>query len=166
MERQCVGLLPGELCSHALRRSSSSAAYLWRGTTEEEGDAYTHGWFDGNEAPRTSGVEPCPCGADKPEPTCTNRHQCWEPCGELGKSAEHVRVGHTDPEQVKRILGVRPVQASSRTAIDEIFDEAVSAAATANTGRPKEVSWVQAASDLANHSGVDVPRADQSKGGA
>jgi hypothetical protein len=38
------------------------------------------------------GVEPCPCGADKPEPTCTNRHQCWEPCGELGKSEEHARA--------------------------------------------------------------------------
>jgi hypothetical protein len=54
----------------------------------------------------------------------------------------------------ERTRGVRPVEASSRTAIDEIFDEAVSAAATANAGRPKEVSWVQAASDLANHSGV------------
>jgi hypothetical protein len=53
--------------------------------------------------------------------------------------------------------GVAPVEAPSRTAIDEIFDEAVSAAATANTGRPKEVSWVQAASDLANDSGVEGP---------
>jgi hypothetical protein len=34
---------------------------------------------------------PCPRGANKPEPTCTNRHQCWEPCGELGKSAERAR---------------------------------------------------------------------------
>jgi hypothetical protein len=60
------------------------------------------------------------------------------------------------PQWVKRETpaGVRPVEASRRTAIDEIFDEAVSAAATANAGRPKEVSWVQAASDLANHSGV------------
>ncbi len=23
---------------------------------------------------------------------CENRHQCWEPCGELGKSEEHVVV--------------------------------------------------------------------------
>lgn len=38
-------------------------------------------------------VEPCPRGNQKPEPSCTNRHQCWEPCGELGKSEEHVRVG-------------------------------------------------------------------------
>jgi hypothetical protein len=42
--------------------------------------------------PNTDGVEPCPRGADKPEPTCTNRHQCWEPCGELGKSEEHARA--------------------------------------------------------------------------
>jgi hypothetical protein len=73
---------------------------------------------------------------------------------------EHTHVGHltTEAGYIQRPLiyapGVRPVQASRRTAIDEIFDEAVSAAATANTGRPKEVSWVQAASDLANHSGV------------
>lgn len=39
--------------------------------------------------PHGDGVEPCPRGDDKPEPTCANRHQCWEPCGELGKSAEH-----------------------------------------------------------------------------
>jgi hypothetical protein len=36
--------------------------------------------------------EPCPRGElDKPEPTCANRHQCWEPCGLLGKSAAHAR---------------------------------------------------------------------------
>jgi hypothetical protein len=54
-----------------------------------------------------TGVEPCPRGADKPEPTCTNRHQCWEPCGELGHSAEYARPA--DPEAAKRIndaLGV------------------------------------------------------------
>jgi hypothetical protein len=45
--------------------------------------------------------EPCPRGNDKPEPTCTNRHQCWEPCGELGKSEEHVRVGRQSPDGVK-----------------------------------------------------------------
>jgi hypothetical protein len=43
-----------------------------------------------------SGVEPCPRGADKPESTCTNRHQCWEPCGELGKSEEHARAVGVD----------------------------------------------------------------------
>lgn len=37
--------------------------------------------------------EPCPRGRlQQPEPTCTNRHQCWEPCGELGKSADHARA--------------------------------------------------------------------------
>jgi hypothetical protein len=33
--------------------------------------------------------EPCPRGKQKPEPSCTNQHQCWEQCGELGHSAEH-----------------------------------------------------------------------------
>lgn len=32
--------------------------------------------------------EPCP-DKDRTEYACENRHQCWEPCGELGKSEEH-----------------------------------------------------------------------------
>jgi hypothetical protein len=35
-------------------------------------------------------AEPCP--ADMGEHACQNRHQCWEPCGELGHSAEHAKV--------------------------------------------------------------------------
>jgi hypothetical protein len=57
-------------------------------------------WIAENTATVPSGVEPCPCGEDRPEPTCTNRHQCWEPCGELGKSEEHARA-----------VGVAPVEA-------------------------------------------------------
>jgi hypothetical protein len=34
----------------------------------------------------------CPRGDARPEPSCTNRHQCWEPCGELGHSLEHAAV--------------------------------------------------------------------------
>jgi hypothetical protein len=68
------------------------------------------GWMGGviegreQERKRASGVtpcEPCPRGNDKPEPTCTNRHQCWEPCGELGKSEEHVRVGRQSTDGVR-----------------------------------------------------------------
>lgn len=33
--------------------------------------------------------EPCPCADRMGVHACTNRHQCWEECGELGKSAEH-----------------------------------------------------------------------------
>lgn len=32
---------------------------------------------------------PCPNAAHMGEHACTNRSQCWEPCGELGKSREH-----------------------------------------------------------------------------
>jgi hypothetical protein len=56
------------------------------------------------------GVTPCePChrGNDKPEPTCTNRHQCWEPCGEMGKSEEHVRVGRQSTDGVKGMATVK-----------------------------------------------------------
>jgi hypothetical protein len=36
---------------------------------------------------------PCPLGKGcQRDPDCTNRHQCWEPCGELGNSEAHVRV--------------------------------------------------------------------------
>ena len=36
-------------------------------------------------------MQPCQNEAMKPH-QCQNRHQCWEPCGELGHSAEHARV--------------------------------------------------------------------------
>ena len=36
-------------------------------------------------------VEPCP-DKERNEYVCKNRNQCWEPCGELGKSEEHVKV--------------------------------------------------------------------------
>jgi hypothetical protein len=29
---------------------------------------------------------------ERTEYLCKNRHQCWEPCGELGKSEEHTQV--------------------------------------------------------------------------
>lgn len=36
--------------------------------------------------------EPCPDGNDRPDESCHNRDQCWEPCGKLGKSEEHTKV--------------------------------------------------------------------------
>lgn len=45
--------------------------------------------------------EPCPRGDNRPEPSCTNRAQCWEPCGELGKSAEHARVGKESADYLR-----------------------------------------------------------------
>lgn len=39
-------------------------------------------------------VETCPRGKlQQPEPTCTNRAQCWEPCGLLGNDERYVKVG-------------------------------------------------------------------------
>lgn len=43
-------------------------------------------------AEREPNPEPCPCSERMGEHACSNRHQCWEPCGELGKSSEHVAV--------------------------------------------------------------------------
>jgi hypothetical protein len=44
--------------------------------------------------------EPCP-DKERDEYTCKNRHQCWEPCGELGKSEEHTQLA---PVQAKQLL--------------------------------------------------------------
>lgn len=35
--------------------------------------------------------ETCPDAARMKDHACANRHQCWEPCGELGKSPDHAR---------------------------------------------------------------------------
>ncbi len=37
-------------------------------------------------------AQPCPNAISMGKHACTNRAQCWEPCGELGHSAEHARV--------------------------------------------------------------------------
>jgi len=42
-------------------------------------------------------AEPCPKGDDRPEKDCTNRHQCWEPCGELGNDVRYARVSRVSP---------------------------------------------------------------------
>lgn len=34
----------------------------------------------------------CPNAEHIGEHACTNKNQCWEPCGELGKSEDHVGV--------------------------------------------------------------------------
>jgi len=47
--------------------------------------------------------EPCPRGVDKPEESCTNRHQCWEPCGELGQSEEHAYARGRKIEEQSRV---------------------------------------------------------------
>jgi hypothetical protein len=57
-------------------------------------------------ADTTKAVEPCPRGTQQPEPQCTNRHQCWEPCGELGRSMEHaVRAGPEREAEIDAALG-------------------------------------------------------------
>jgi hypothetical protein len=43
------------------------------------------------------GSPACPNPAAMGEHACANRHQCWEPCGELGKSEAHA---HRAPEHV------------------------------------------------------------------
>lgn len=40
------------------------------------------------------------------EHACTNRSQCWEPCGELGHSEEHAQAIHPDDEAVDRFAAV------------------------------------------------------------
>ena len=48
--------------------------------------------------------EPCP-DKERDEYTCKNRHQCWEPCGELGKSEEHTQPKEPEQEPVAITTG-------------------------------------------------------------
>lgn len=48
----------------------------------------------------------CPDAAHMGEHACTNRAQCWEPCGELGHSEEHAQAIHPDDEAVDRFAAV------------------------------------------------------------
>lgn len=48
----------------------------------------------------------CPDGAHMGEHACTNRSQCWEPCGELGHSEESAQAIHPDDEAVDRFAAV------------------------------------------------------------
>lgn len=41
--------------------------------------------------------QPCPDGANMGEYACGDRSQCWEPCGELGKSAQHAQPASKRP---------------------------------------------------------------------
>lgn len=52
--------------------------------------------------PKEPEQEPCP-DKERDEYACKNRYQCWEPCGELGKSEEHVRVAQPEQEPVAYI---------------------------------------------------------------
>lgn len=58
---------------------------------------------------KPAGVKACPNAEHMGEHACKERGQCWEPCGELGHSAEHARIAgvlplevpsqHTDPSK-------------------------------------------------------------------
>lgn len=41
---------------------------------------------------RPPAPEPCPSATHMGEHACSNKHQCWEPCGELGKDEDYVSV--------------------------------------------------------------------------
>lgn len=59
---------------------------------------------------RSHPAQGCPNAQHMGQHACANRHQCWEPCGELGHSEEHARPG-TDPATAAAIrasLGVDP----------------------------------------------------------
>lgn len=56
-------------------------------------------------------AEPCP-NSTSDEFACKNRHQCWEPCGELGNSAAHARpVPKETQDAVNAALGLPQAQA-------------------------------------------------------
>jgi hypothetical protein len=51
-----------------------------------------HNYGESATATSTKGATPCTNAAHMGEHACSDRSQCWEPCGELGKSAEHAKV--------------------------------------------------------------------------
>lgn len=57
-------------------------------------------------------AEPCPDSRSN-DYACKNRHQCWEPCGELGNSEAHV-TAHQEPldklARLKEDMGLYPQQ--------------------------------------------------------
>jgi hypothetical protein len=61
------------------------------------------------EPDTTSGVKACPNAAHMGEHACKDRSQCWEPCGELGHSDEHARVGQEPAKLVASASGVPEV---------------------------------------------------------
>lgn len=70
--------------------------------------------------------QPCPRGeVSKPEPSCTNRHQCWEPCGELGKSEKHARIHRVAlTDEIKASLSVTrdvSIPGSAEPNLDDLY---------------------------------------------
>jgi hypothetical protein len=63
-------------------------------STEAEGDAYTHGWFDGNEAPRAAGVD-ASASAD-PGMSDLLRMSRYEADRTLSTFAGYIRAGNTN----------------------------------------------------------------------
>ncbi|MDB5814013.1 MAG: hypothetical protein JWN23_1130 [Rhodocyclales bacterium] len=55
--------------------------------TETKDTAYLSGIAEG----RAEMERACPNAAHMGKHACKNRHQCWEPCGELGHSEKHAR---------------------------------------------------------------------------
>ena len=53
--------------------------------TKPTTDAYKSGWD------RIFGKKKCPEAFKMGEHACADRSQCFEPCGDLGRSAEHAK---------------------------------------------------------------------------
>lgn len=46
--------------------------------------------------PDNTASQPCPNALHMGEFACNNQHQCWEPCGKLGKDPAYARVSRLD----------------------------------------------------------------------
>lgn len=63
-----------------------------------------HGHYDcvtcpGRDDGPTAKRPPCPCPEVMGEFACQDKTQCWDPCGELGKSEEHAVVADDGPNK-------------------------------------------------------------------
>lgn len=67
---------------------------------EKESKDYGHdecGTCLGRDNGPTAKRSPCPCPEVMGEFACQDKTQCWEPCGELGKSEAHAVVADEVP---------------------------------------------------------------------
>lgn len=94
-------------------------------------------------------VEPCP-DKERNEYVCKNRNQCWEPCGELGKSEEHVKV-YEQVEPIPMIVKTAP----ERIWLDIGFDPSDEDEISFN--ELVDATWSQ---DNATGYGIEYVRAD------
>jgi len=69
------------------------------------------------DLPKQEHSEPCP-DKDHTEYACKNRHQCFEPCGELGHSEEFVQVYQQEQDEPVAVVTPMSKYADASNCLD------------------------------------------------